>query len=226
VDEQLVVSIVQWGKFQVEADGGDPQHGPTLRDKILPALNLINFAAANPKNFAQLCQGELGTVWSVGEKLAIFKSMTGDRDWRRYLVDRLQLNFVECRSRVTVRKWAQHSAQFTFQISRQATFLKPYFSGGGWLMNRCELRDRDGNVVIESGSFEDSGYVLDAETNYTFAVNFFNYSIEGETSFKTYQLPANTTVSTGWITVTFVSSTRFVGAHKIMLIFKEAFKYP
>jgi hypothetical protein len=240
LEEQLVVSVLQWGKFQVEADGGDPEDGLTLRAKLLPALKWIRFAWVNRKNFADLCQRELGPVLSVGEKLAIFKALAGNWDLipaefcrsyggRSYRKSTsVKLHFDKCRSKLTACSQAQHSAQLTFKINKRATMSEPSCMGSYWRSIHSELRDGDGNVVIKPDEyFKYSNYVLEADAYYTLDMSFHcRADGEEERSYQTYQLPANTTVTKGWITFTAVSSTRFVDASELHLSFEKAFSYP
>jgi hypothetical protein len=238
-----VVSVLQWGQFQVGADGGDAQDRQTLRAKILPALKQIRFAVVDPKNFAKLCQRELGDALSVGEKLAIFKAMAGNAhllptDFCRSKRDRsprnsgfLQLNFVDCGTEVTARKGAEHTALLTFKINKRAKISSRCCSDGdGWSIERQELRDEVGNVVIEHDSFYDSEFILAADKNYTLAFKFSQSygddDEENERSYKTFQIPANTTVTKLGFTVTAVSSTNFIGAENLLMWFASAFFYP
>ena len=231
VEEQLAASVVEWGKFQVEADGGDPQHGPSLRAKILPAINLIEFTEVPPKNFAKLCQRELGAALSVGEKLAIFKSMilTIRELQQQRTSGRLRIISEECGSWVTVRDGAEYSAHLTFKIYIQAKVSEPnLITCNSWRMTRCELRDSDGNVVIESGSFNDSVYILASGTNYTFVMNFscqLNVN-EEERYFQTHQVPANTNVCLCGFCLTVVSCSKFFGNCGFDVRLEKAFKYP
>jgi hypothetical protein len=228
LEEQLLASIVEWGKYQVEAEGGDSQHGPTLRAKILSALNLIKFTELPPEIFAKMCQYELGNVLSVSEKLAHFKSMSGGFSVFGQRTADLPLHFVECASRVTAREGAEHSVQFTFQINRQANILTPSFNGYRWELTRFELRDNDGNVVIEADAFEDSGYILASDVNYTLDMSFsceFDED-EDEGSFQTFLMLQDTTATKAWLTLTAISSSMFVGASGILLSFCRAFSYP
>jgi hypothetical protein len=225
LEEQLVASILKWGVFQVEADGDNSQHGPTLKAKILPALKLCCFSSMAPKNFAKLCRQELGTVLSVSEKLAVFKSFDGDSDWGR-LSGTVQFHFVECSSRMTACEGAEHSAQFTFQINRQAQFSTPYCQReSGWELTQTELRDDGGNLFFAAEPFENSDYILASDVNYTLTMSFSRVG-EGERSFPTYTIPPDTTVTKGWITVTVISCTRFVGARELLFWFERAFRYP
>jgi hypothetical protein len=231
VEEQLAASVVEWGKFQVEADGGDPQNGPSLRAKILPAINLIKFTEVPPKNFAKLCQRELGSALSVSEKLAIFKSMSGNiRELQEQRTSgRLRIIFEKCESWVIARDGAEYSAHLTFKIYKQAKVFEPnLITSNGWQMARCELRDSDGNVVIESGSFNDSVYILASGTNYTFVMNFscqLNVD-EEERYFQTHQVPANTNFCLCGFCLTVVSCSKFFGDCGFDVRLQEAFKYP
>jgi hypothetical protein len=243
LEEQLVVSVVQWGKFQVEADGGDPQDGQILRAKILPALKQIRFAVVDPKNFAKLCHRELGPVFSVGEKLAIFKAMAGNADllptdFCRSKRDRsprssgcIQLNFVDCGTEVTAHKGAEHTALLTFKINKRATLSSLCCSYvNGWSIERQYLTDEIGNVVIEHDPFYDSEFILAADKNYTQAFKFSRLQRdddeENERSYKTFQIPANTSVTKLGFTVTAVSSTQFIGTENLLMCFATAFCYP
>jgi hypothetical protein len=79
VEAELVRALMKWGKFQLQKNGEDPNDGQKLRDKVLPGLHLIRFAAVNHSEFAQLCLEELGTVLSGDEKHSIMMSIiTGD----------------------------------------------------------------------------------------------------------------------------------------------------
>jgi hypothetical protein len=234
--------VLLWGRFQVEADGGNPEDGLTLRAKILPALKRIRFGVVEPTNFAKLCQRDLGAVLSVGEKLLIFKALGAGNvdllpaDFCRSKKNRsprnsgcIQLHFVKCNSEVTVRKGAEHSAQFTFHVNKRATLSAPYMIGGCWSILRQELRDEVGNVVIDPESFKDSNYILAADENYTLAITYFcdfHDDVDEERSCETFELPANTVVSKLDFTVTATSCTTFIGAHGLQMYFRAAFSYP
>jgi hypothetical protein len=53
LEEQLLASLLEWGKHKVAELGGDPQDGAT-RALIFPALKFIRFSKMNLDNFA-LC---------------------------------------------------------------------------------------------------------------------------------------------------------------------------
>jgi hypothetical protein len=236
LEEQLVLSVVQWGKFQVEADGGDPQDGQILRAKILPALKQIRFAVVDRKNFAVLCHRELlGPVLSVGEKLALAHGNADliPADFCRSRCDRsywntacVQLHFETFSSTLTGLAGAKHSTQLKFKINKRATMSEPICMGSSyWRLIKSELRDVTGKVVIKPEDFEHSNYALAADTYYTLDMSF-DCLANGKRSFQTYQLPANTTVTRGWITVTTDSLTMFVDVSELEISFDKAFSYP
>jgi hypothetical protein len=78
----LVSALIRWGKFQLQKDGDDPNDGQKLRDKILPGLHLIRFAAVSHIEFAQLCLDGLEEVLSLEERYSIMKFIA-TKDWKQ-----------------------------------------------------------------------------------------------------------------------------------------------
>jgi hypothetical protein len=76
----LVMAVMHWAQFQLQVDGGDPENGAHLRVKMLPALQLIRFAAFDHKNFASrvLKLAKLEKVLLEEEQLAIFMAINLD----------------------------------------------------------------------------------------------------------------------------------------------------
>jgi hypothetical protein len=79
VEADLVKALINWGKFQLQQDKLSIRDHDNFRSKILFGLKQIRFESIGHKEFAQLCQKELGFALSGDEKCAIFMSIiTGD----------------------------------------------------------------------------------------------------------------------------------------------------
>jgi hypothetical protein len=77
----IVRALVKWGKAQVQLDGGDPQEGYKLREKIDRCLKLIRFKGLHQSVFAQLSIAELSSCLSIEEKFAILVAIELG-DWK------------------------------------------------------------------------------------------------------------------------------------------------
>lgn len=79
IELDLVEALIKWGKFQLHQEKLNFRDYDNLRRKILFGLKQIRFESIGHKEFAQLCQKELGFALSGDEKCAIFMSIiTGD----------------------------------------------------------------------------------------------------------------------------------------------------
>lgn len=72
-EKEVLEALMKWGQAQVEADGHDPSYNAKLRIKIGSSLKCVRWALFDNKQFAELCQRNLGQIFSAEEKLQVME---------------------------------------------------------------------------------------------------------------------------------------------------------
>lgn len=78
-ESTLFSALVQWGDYQVKSRG-DEESAAATRAELTDLLPLIRFRSLTAAQFAELSEKECSRVLSDSEKLALFRSLSTDKE--------------------------------------------------------------------------------------------------------------------------------------------------
>lgn len=245
-DVDLIRALVRWGKFQVQIDGDDPNDAQKLRLKIMPGLKHIRFASLTKNQITKLLMVELIAVLSSEEK-----SLIRSKDWTQLLpigsvkITPRKKAHVVCHFHdlfdyddfdVWFKSDVQIKRQIDLQINRKAVLIGlklgklPEFVA--WKEVKFQLKDEKKRIISNGNLKKEISHdgedffrftpkcTLNPYTKYI--LSFVYVGPDEDFRYQNFALESNTSVTTGWLTVTIDSDISLIDIESMSMLFAKA----